>query len=148
MRYFEDFNIGDRFVFGAFAMRAEEMSDYAQKYDPQPSHVDDGPRDDSGAPGNGVIASGFLILAIMLRLMVDEFDDVAMQGSPGWDEIRWLRPVRAGDTLSVECVLTEARASRGRPELGVMRSRLTMLNQAGEPVLSAEPAWFVRRRPE
>ncbi len=148
MRYFEDFNIGDRFAFGAFAMRAEEMLDYAQKYDPQPSHVDDGPRDDSGAPGNGVIASGFLILAIMLRLMVDEFDDVAMQGSPGWDEIRWLRPVRAGDTLSVECVLIEARASRGRPELGVMRSRLTMLNQAGEPVLSAEPAWFVRRRPE
>ncbi len=141
MRYFEDFNIGDRFAFGAFPMRAAEMLDYAAKYDPQPTHADDGSRD-------GDIASGFLMLAIMLRLMVEEFRDVAMEGSPGWDEVRWKRPVRAGDTLSVECELIDVRASRGRPGLGIMRGRRTMLNQAGEPVLSAEPAWFVRRRPE
>ena len=122
-------------------MREAEMRDYAAIYDPQPTHPDDG-------SGDGIIASGFLILAIMLRLMVDEFDDVAMQGSPGWDEIRWHEPVRAGDTLSLECEMIEARPSRGRPELGVMRGRLSMLNQAGDRVLSAVPTWFVRRRPE
>lgn len=145
MRYLEDFNVGDRFVFGAFPMREAEMLDYAAKFDPRPTHPA-GSNKESGSR-DGVVASGFLILAIMLRLMVDEFSDMAMQGSPGWDKIRWPRPVRAGDTLSVECELVEVRASRRRPGLGIMRGRLTMFNQAYEPVLSAEPAWFVRRRP-
>ncbi len=144
MKYFEDITVGDRFSFGQYRVDEAEMLAFAGKYDPQRFHIDA----EAAAETiyGGLIASGILTMAIMLRLLIEEFRESDMHGSPGWDEVRWTRPVRAGDVLSAECEITATRASKSRPELGIVHARCRLRNQEGETVFTARPIWFMGRR--
>jgi len=146
MRYFEDFAVGDRFAFDEMRVSEKEMLDFAHKYDPQAIHID--PAAARESIYGGVIASGMLTMIFMLRMSLAALGGGAFNGSPGWDELRWLKPVRAGDRLSLDCEVLETRASRSRPQVGIVRASFTLRNQTGEPVATAIPAWFVGRRPE
>lgn len=145
MRYYEDFQVGDRFDFADYRMDEAEMLAYARDFDPRPMHLD--PEAAQESIHGGLTASGIMILAIALRQMVEGFRDTAALGSPGWDEVRFHAPVRAGDTLSVSCEILGMRPSASRPTLGIMRGRFTVSNQADDLVLTTEPTWLMARRP-
>ncbi len=145
MKYFEDIAVGDRFSFGQYRFDEAEMLAFAQKYDPQRFHID--AEAAARTMYGGLIASGILTMAIMLKLIVEEFRDWDMHGSPGWDEVRWTRPVRAGDVLSAEIEMIGTRVSKSRPELGIIQARCLLRNQAGETVFTASPTWFMGRDP-
>src|SRR5262249_28727704 len=118
---------------------------FAQRYDPQPFHTD--PEAARASMYGGLIASGWHTGAITMRLLVDHFlSRVASLGSPGIDELRWLEPVRPGDTLSVRVEILEARRSRSRPEQGIIRSRIEVLNQRGTVVMSLSGINFIKCR--
>ncbi|HTV88338.1 MAG TPA: MaoC family dehydratase [Stellaceae bacterium] len=146
-RYFEDYPPGAVFTAGATTtVSADDIIEFARKYDPQPMHTDP----DAAARGQfgGLIASGWHTGAMMMRLFADGFlSPQSSVASPGLDELRWLKPVRPGDTLSLRVTILEARPSRSRPEQGVVRSHVEVLNQRGEPVMSLKPISLVRRRP-
>ena len=95
VRWFEDFAAGQTYVFGAWEMTVESMLDFARVYDPEPFHLDDAKARELG--WGGLIASGLQVLAIWRRLSKEGFPNCATVISPGWDDIRWLQPVRAGD---------------------------------------------------
>jgi acyl dehydratase len=96
----------------------------------------------------GLIASGWHTAALMMRLVVAEFlSPETGLASPGIDELRWLLPVRPGDRLSLRATVLEARPSRSKPDQGVLRSLVEMLNQRGEVVMTLKPISLIRRRP-
>ncbi|HVB16844.1 MAG TPA: MaoC family dehydratase [Stellaceae bacterium] len=145
-RYFEDYPPGAVFTAGAMAVSEADIIDFARKYDPQAMHTD--PEAASRGQFGGLIASGWHTGALMMRLFADNFLSPASSvASPGLDELRWLRPVRPGDTLSLRVTILEARPSRSRPEQGVVRSLVEVLNQTGDVVMSLKPISLVRRRP-
>jgi acyl dehydratase len=123
-----------------------EILDFAGHYDPQPMHVD---REwAQNGPFGGLIASGWHTGALMMQLLTAHF--VPRGGnlaSPGLDELRWLKPVRPGDRLSLRATVTEARRSRSKPDQGVVRSFVEVLNQHGEVVMSLKPIGLMRLRP-
>jgi acyl dehydratase len=145
-RYFEDYPEGAVFTAGAMPVSEAEIIDFARKYDPQAMHTDP----DAAARGyfGGLIASGWHTGAIMMRLFADNFLSPASSvASPGLDELRWLKPVRPGDVLSLRVTITEARRSRSRPGQGVIRSFVEVLNQHGEAVMTLKPISLIRCRP-
>ena len=145
-RYFEDYAEGAVFTVGAMRVSEAEIVDFARKYDPQPMHTDP----EAAARGyfGGLIASGWHTGAMMMRLFADNFLSPASSvASPGLDELRWLKPVRPSDVLSLRVTILEARRSRSRPEQGVVRSFVEVLNQQGEPVMSLRPISLIRCRP-
>ena len=145
VRYFDDFAVGDRFATGAKTLDEAEMFAFAGAYDPQPFHVD--PAAARESIYGGLIASGFLTLAAGFRLVLDTgFFRGSSLGSPGFDELRWLKPVRPGDTLRVEAEVTETRPSRSKPDRGLIRVAYTYLNQRGEPVLTFRAMHLLARR--
>jgi len=145
-RYFEDYPPGAVFTAGAMAVSEAEIIEFARKYDPQAMHTD--PEAASRGQFGGLIASGWHTGALMMRLFADNFlSPTSSVASPGLDELRWLRPVRPGDTLSLRVTILEARPSRSRPEQGVVRSLVEVLNQTGDVVMSLKPISLVRRRP-
>ena len=95
-----------------------------------------------------VIASGWHTVAAMMRLITENFLPTGGLASPGIDELRWLLPVRPGDTLRVRATVTDARRSRSRPDRGLVTSHVEVLNECGDPVLTMKPMNFVRCRPE
>ena len=124
----------------------DEIIEFARKYDPQAMHTD--PQAAAHGRFGGLIASGWHTGALMMRLFADNFLSPASSvASPGLDELRWVRPVRPGDVLSLRVTILEARPSRSRPEQGVVRSLVEVLNQRGEVVMSLKPISLVRRRP-
>ncbi len=134
-RYFEDYVVGESLTYGDHLVTEEEVREFAQRYDPQPFHVDA----EAAAQSifGGLIASGWNTAAISMRLMVDHFvSQRASMGSPGIDELRWLQPVRPGDRLKVRSTITEARRSRSKPDRGLVRVRHEALNQRDEVVMS------------
>jgi acyl dehydratase len=136
-RYFEDYHVGMVDEFGEVSVTAEEIVAFATRYDPQPMHV---------GPG-ALIASGWHTAAMVMRLFVEHYlSKVATLPSPGIDELRWLRPVRPGDTLRVRVTVTEARPSRTKPDRGIIHSLVEVLNQHGEVVMSQRPMNLMRRR--
>lgn len=146
LRYFEDFVPGLRLEFGEKQVTAEEIVAFARDYDPQPFHLDE----EAGRTTHfgGLVASGWQTAGFMMRMLVDNLlSPEASLGSPGIDELRWLRPVRPGDVLTVRVEVTEARRSQSRPEMGVVRQRTEVLNQKGEIVLSMLSAGLFRVRP-
>lgn len=147
MRYLEDIAVGDKFEFGRYEVTAEEIIDYARRYDPQPIHMDDDAAREAGL--GGLIASGWHSTGMYMRMMVDH---VLVGGSampsPGVDEIRWLKPVRPGDVLSIRGEALEARPSRSKPDRGIVRWRYEMINQDGEMVMSLVAIGFAPRRPQ
>jgi acyl dehydratase len=134
--YFEDLEIGRVQRFGRYEVTREEIIEFARKYDPQAFHLDD----EAAAKTHfgRLSASGWHTGAMTMAMLVEnmQHNRQAGLGSPGIDELRWLRPVHPGDVLSVETELLEKRRSASRPEMGIMRGRTTVFNQKGEAVMT------------
>ena len=144
--YFEDFEIGKAIEVGSRTVSEEEILDFATKFDPQPFHVDR----EAAAKSiyGGIIASGWHTCGVMMRLMVDGFlREAASLGSPGIDEIRWIKPVRGGDTLHVTTTALEARPSSSKPDRGIIVTLWQAKNQHGELVATVKGMGLFQRRP-
>ncbi len=145
-RYFEDYPAGAVFTAGAISVDEAEIVAFARKYDPQAMHTD--PSAAARGWSGGLIASGWHTGAMMMRLFADNFlSPQSSIASPGLDELRWLKPVRPGDRLSLRVTILEARRSRTRPDQGVVRSFVELLNQQGEVVMTLKPISLIRCRP-
>lgn len=145
--YFEDFEVGKTINAGSRTVTEEEIVAFAAQFDPQPFHVDQAAAAQSIY--GGVIASGWHTCGMMMRLMVDSFmRESASMGSPGVDEIRWVKPVRGGDTLTVTATVLEARPSTSKPDRGVIVTRWEAKNQHGEVVATIKGMGMYKRRPE
>lgn len=147
MPYLEDMTVGDRRSFGSYEVTREEVIEFAQKYDPQPFHLSD----EAAAKTHfgRIAASGWHTCAMTMRMLVDNIatgDDAGL-GSPGWDELRWLKPVYPGDTLRVETEIIDVRPSRSKPDIGSFKSLITVFNQKDEPVMTVHSIALVKRRP-
>ena len=146
MRYFEDFPVGEVFVFGDTLVTEEDIVAFAQAWDPQPFHL--GVEAAKQSPVGELIASGWHTGCLAMRMICDAYLlDSAGEGAPGVDELRWLAPVRPGDRLSVRRTTLAARVSRSRPSIGIVEFEFQVLNQTGQPALSMKSASFLRRRP-
>jgi acyl dehydratase len=145
-RYFEDFTDGETIELGSFAYSEQEIVEFARQYDPQPMHTDIVAARNSIY--GGLIASGWQTVTGYMRKLVDEImRDSDSLGSPGIDHLRWLKPVRPGDTLRARFTVLEARPSNSRPDRGIVRSRGEVLNQKDEVVMDVEAVNFFGRRP-
>jgi acyl dehydratase len=145
-RYFEDYTPGTIFTSGAIAVSEAEIIAFAQRYDPQAMHTD--PAAAASGRFGGLIASGWHTAALMMRLFTTNFLSPASSvASPGIDELRWLQPVRPGDSLSLRVTVVEARRSRSRPQEGIVRSLIEVLNQDGAVVMSLKPISLIACRP-
>ena len=143
--YWEDFVVGDRLQLGSRTLTAEEIIEFAKQYDPQPFHVD--PVAAEASFFGGLIASGWQTCGIVMRLMCDSYlNDSASLGSPGIDNIRWLKPVRPGDQLTAVREVVESRPSSSKPDIGIVKSRWLVTNQRDELVMSMEGLGMFRRR--
>jgi acyl dehydratase len=144
-RYFEDYIPGSIHEFGGITVEESEIIEFAKRFDPQPFHTDAETAKDTVF--GGLIASGWHTACLTMRMLVDHFiSHVASLGSPGVDEIRWLKPVRPGDTLSIRITLLEAHRSRSKPDQGFIRGATEVLNQHGEIVMTMKSGGFVRCR--
>ena len=144
MKSFEDLKPDDSFTSESVLVTEEEILEFARRYDPQPIHTDAARA--AAGPFGGLIASGIQTLAISIRLMMQSgafsLDD--QLGSPGIEELRWPAPVRPGDTLHVVGRVIEARPSKSRPGVGIVRYRLNAINQNGDIVMTMVSAAFMR----
>ena len=146
MRYFEDFAAGQSFDLGTRTVTEDEIVAFAREWDPQRFHVDREAAQDG--PFGGLIASGWHSSAILMRMYVDTILlDAAGMGSPGVDEIRWLRPVRPGDTLRGRMEVESAAPSARHPGRGTVIVRLELRNQADEVALTLKAVGLMARRP-
>ena len=145
--YWEDFKVGDTAPMGEVVMDKADMIQFANRYDPQPFHVDEAAAKQSMF--GGLIASGWQTCALVMRMMVDSYlSDSASLGSPGVDNVRWLKPVRPGDTIRAQRTVLETRASQSKPDMGVVKTRWEAYNQNNEVVMSMEGyGMFTRRNP-
>ena len=148
MRYLEDHRVGDAERFGRYEVTREEMLDFARRYDPQPFHLDD-----AAAAANPVFgrlaASGWHTTAMTMAMVVQGFNangGTAMLGAAGVDELRWLKPVFAGDVLSLGTEIVEVRRSRSKPATGTVRTRVTVYNQDEDPVMRFVSIVLLRAR--
>jgi acyl dehydratase len=145
--YFEDFWPGRVFELGSIDVTADEIVEFATKYDPQPFHVD--PVAAERSPFGGLIASGWHTCALYMRLLYDGIlHDSSSQGSPGMDELRWLAPVRPGDRLTGVLTVEEANPSATKPHRGTVIQRSEMTNQDGVVVLRLRGRGMYGRRPD
>jgi acyl dehydratase len=145
-RYLEDFVPGEVREYGPVPVSEAEILEFARKYDPQPIHVD--PEWARTGPFGGLIASGWHTTALTMRLLVDNYLPAAASlASPGIDELRWARPVRPGDALSVRVTVLEVRPSRSKPDRGLLRSRIEVLDRDGAIVMTLVALNMLRRRP-
>jgi acyl dehydratase len=145
-RYLEDFEAGQIFRSGRVRMDADRIKSFAAEFDPQPFHLDERAATDSIF--RGLAASGWHTAAVTMRLLVES--DIKPAGGivgAGFEEFRWPRPVRPGDELRVESEVLEIRASKTRPDQGVIKVRTTTLNQNNEPVQVSLGNLIVRCRP-
>lgn len=146
MLYYEDIQIDVVQKYGSYEVTKDEVIEFASKYDPQPFHLDE----EAAAKTHfgRLSASGWHSAAMMLRMMVDQMNanKQAGLGSPGVENLRWLKPVYPGDTLRCEHVTLEKRRSESRPEMGIMKGRITVLNQHEEPVMQMESTGLIQVR--
>jgi len=156
MRFFEDIEIGARRDFGSFAFTADAIKKFATQFDPQRFHLDE----EAGRTSlfGGLAASGWHVAAVCMKLLVADGqrqtkdaiargEEVAVWGpSPGFRELRWIRPVLAGDTVSFSNQVETKRTSSSRPQWGILQARNTGTNQRGEVVFSFLATAFVPRR--
>lgn len=148
--YFEDMAIGDTTSFGPLTVSREEIIAFAQEFDPQPFHLSD--EGAAKTPFGSLAASGWHTAALSMKMTVAAWEhnpgiQAAAIGAIGIDELRWLQPVRPGDTLRGTNEVVEKKASKSRPEMGVVKSRIILFNQRDEPVLSMMPIVMFRTRP-
>lgn len=135
MQYFEDIAVGSSQSFGRYEVTREEVIEFASKYDPQPFHLDDAAA--AATHFGRLSASGWHSCAMTMAMLVENLkaNRQAGLGSPGIDQLRWLKPVFPGDTLRCESEVLEKRRSQSRREMGLFKSRLTVFNQDDEPVM-------------
>lgn len=134
-RYFEDYLPGSVHKFGQIAVTEQEIIEFAKRYDPQEFHTD--PLKAATSRFGGLIASGWLTCALMMRMFTDHYlTKNASLSSPGLDEVRWLAPVRPGDVLSTRVTVLEARRSSSKPDRGIVYSKIEVLNQRREVVMT------------
>ena len=146
MRYWEDIKEGEVVQLGSRTLDKDRMVAFAREFDPQPFHTDE--KAAEASIWGGLIASGWLTGSVLMRIFNDGYlKDTAGLGSPGIDELRWLKPVRPGDTLTGRLTVLETAASRSKPDRGIVRSLMEVLNQHGEIVMTTKGVNFVRRRP-
>ena len=144
-RWLEDFVAGAIYEFGRIEVTEADIIDFARRFDPQPMHVDL----EAAARGHfgGLIASGWHTAGLMMRLFVDHFlPGRASLASPGIDELRWMHPVRPGDVLRLRVSVLEATRSRSKPDRGMLRTLIEVLNQNGDAVMSLKPMNLLRCR--
>jgi acyl dehydratase len=147
--YLEDFTVGEVETFGSYRVTREEVIEFASRYDPQPFHLNDDAAAENRIFGR-LAASGWHTAAMTMRMRVDHAggDGAFSLGSPGIDELRWLRPVYPGDTLSVRTEVLEINPSRSRPDMGSVRGVTSTLNQHGEEVMRMMDIGLYPRRPQ
>jgi acyl dehydratase len=145
MRYWDDFHVGQTFDLGSVTIDGDEMVQFAERFDPQPFHVD--PVAAKDTPFGGLIASGWFTGSIFMRLYVDAvLVDSASQGSPGMSELRWLSPVRAGDVLTGRLTVLDVAPSSTKQDRGTVFLRGELLRD-GEPVVTTTFRGLFGRRP-
>lgn len=145
--WFEDFAPGARFRTEGATITEAQILDFAFRFDPQPFHLDVEAARESIY--GGLIASGFQTMITAFRLWhAEKIMTPSSQGSPGLDEVRWMMPVRPGDTIRVEGEVLEARVSASRPHLGVVTWAFEVFNQKGQKVMSWRSVSMTLRRPE
>jgi acyl dehydratase len=145
MLHFEDFVVGDTVSAGRLTVSQDDLLSYAKRFDAQDFHTD--PEAAKASFVGELIASGWHSCSLLMRLIAETFIlDSAGMGAPGIDEVKWLRPVLPGDTLAARRTVLESKASRSRPEMGLVRFRFELLNQHAQPVLE-QTNWimFARR---
>jgi len=147
MRYFEDVEVGATDRFGEYHVTREEVVEFAGKYDPQPFHLSDEAA--AATHFKRLAASGWHTCAMTMSMFVAhmQLHPQAALGAAGVDELRWLKPVYPGDTLSCEVTILEKTPSRSRPDMGSLRSQMTVFNQHDEPVMRFIALGLIRRRP-
>lgn len=146
MKYLEDFIVGQVMDYPPRTVSEEEIIAFARDYDPQPFHLDKEAAKQSLF--GGLCASGWHTAGLMMRILVDNMiGQSASMGSPGVDQLRWVKPVFPGDTLHLRGEVVEARVSQSKPDRGVITSRYEMRNQRGETVLTMQAKGMYARRP-
>lgn len=147
MQYWEDIEVGAKSSFGRYEVTREEVIEFASKYDPQPFHLSDEAAAETYF--GRLSASGWHTCAMLMRMLVDRMagEKQAGLGSPGVDELRWLKPVYPGDVLRAETEILEKTPSRSRPDMGSYKGRTTVYNQHDEPVMRLTSIGLIRRRP-
>jgi acyl dehydratase len=146
-RYFEDYHAGSVYELGSIAVEQDEMIAFARRFDPQVFHID--PEYAKKTIYGGLIASGWHTAGLMMRIFSEHFlSKVASLGSPGVDELRWHKPVRSGDELSVRVTVSETKRSRSKPDRGIVHSFIEVMNQNLEVVMSMKAInfFFCRQR--
>jgi acyl dehydratase len=129
--HYEDFPEGMVIPFGTYHLSKEEVIDYAREWDPQPFHLDEQAAESSVL--GGLAASGWQSSAILIRLAIDAFvNNSAAMASSGMDEVKWLKPVYAGETLTGRATVLSRRVSSKRPEMGILKMRFELLGSSGE----------------
>ncbi|SLN74550.1 MaoC family dehydratase [Oceanibacterium hippocampi] len=145
--YLEDVPVGVARIYGPKTVTRDEIIAFATKFDPQPFHVDEEAAKDSIF--GGLVASGWHTASIAMRLLVDgSVKNNAGLGSPGFDDLRWLKPVRPGDALRVRSTCIEIKPSRSKPHMGSARFKTEVLNQNDEVVLDFYSTGLMLRRPD
>lgn len=156
MRFFDDIAVGERRELGSFTFTAENIKTFARQFDPQRFHLDE--EEGRNSLFGGLAASGWHVGSVCMRLLVEDGkrqaeaalqrgEEVAVWGpSPGFTELKWLKPVLAGDTVIYSSEVIGRRESASRPEWGLLQARNTGVNQRGEPVYSMIATAFVPRR--
>jgi len=147
MIYFDDLHVGDETLFGRYDVTREEVLEFARKYDPQPFHLSD--EEAAKTHFGRLAASGWhtcaMTMAVIARHVVDT--EQAGLGSPGVDDLRWLKPVYPGDRLTVRGKVTETTPSRSKPHIGVVRSENIVTNQDDVKVMTFTSIVMMLRRP-
>ena len=145
VRYWEDFKVGEVEQIGGKRVDKEEIVAFAKQYDPQPFHIDEAAAKKSMY--GGLIASGWHTCAMVMRMMCDTYMlQSASVGSPGIDNLKWLKPVRPGDMISARRTTLETRASKSKPDIGIVNNLWEVFNQNGEMVMSMQGYGMFRRR--
>ena len=145
LRYFEDFQTGQELPLSPHTVTRAEIVAFAAEYDPQPFHLDESAGADTLL--GGLAASGWHTCALFMRMMYDGWlSESASMGSPGVDTLKWMRPVRPGDTLSGRSVVLETQASKSRPDRGFVRVRHEIVDARGELIMVLENPIMVSRR--
>jgi acyl dehydratase len=146
MLYFEDFSEGQELPFGPHTVTRAEIVAFAAEFDPQPFHLDE--RAAAETMLGGLAASGWHTCALFMRMLCDGWvNKSASMGSPGVDTLKWLRPVRPGDTLSGRSIVLTMRVSNSKPDRGFIKFRHEVMNDRGEQVMMLENPVMLQRRP-
>ena len=147
MKYFEDFHPGEVFDCGSRIVTQEQIIAFARQFDPQPFHID--PAAAAKSHFGGVVASGWHSGSIAMRMVADAvLLDSSCMGSPGMDRLRWLKPLRGGDTVNTKFRILEAELSKTRPDRGKLKVGLELYNHNGELLMDAIATQFYGLRPK